>query len=451
MVFPTFCFLCFLSCCYQAFGRSQEIFFELENSNVNEIIFIGERDIVMRCGLTSLPYSDIKIEHAENIVAYNNRTGNCVNYTIMEVRSNDGGNYLCTANYTNSTVTLTFQKQLQIYIHDSTSPQCFRNGTMGTPYKEGDILLMTCYCPLGMKKCTWSKTELGSGLADVITPNETSTKDKTILRILEGPITAKDNITRFDCYFGNSPNERCSIGANSSKDVVFNLTTSSSFTNHCHSVNLSTELPFIMMTYMFSTTPLPLVDNPSYTLVLFSVIGMVIIIACSLAVCILFICFKRSRNEKSAGQESQSLEGDNPAMIYNTAYGISGTDTYAQEFQKATVTEYDVPNAKVNDQTLEKGVSQDAYKPRSGYGHSETGVNHVHTDTPKGNHTGRNVAVNDNSAPYAVVNADANILSNQYKSVMEPAPVSGRQPEAETNDFSELYAKVDKTRQSNPF
>lgn len=191
---------------------------------MNEVIFVGERNNVMRCGMTTL-HTAVRIEHKGILVAYNNGTVNRENLMITKVTENDGGKYSCTAVYESTNgQKVTNTTTLHINVHRSASRQCFRNVTRGTRYKEGDVLFMSCYCPM-TRSCMWAETVVRSMRANTIGNEQTRIQEsKTIIRIIVGQIKAEDREKRYDCFFGHSEQGRCSIGAmaDSSKDVVLN-------------------------------------------------------------------------------------------------------------------------------------------------------------------------------------------------------------------------------------
>lgn len=433
------------------FTGSQDIFFQLEDSEVNEVIFIGEKDIVMACVVTSLLPANIKIEHNKKIVTYNNGTGNCVKYIIKEVKENDGGNYTCTAVYDSISGGQIIQNTtLHLNVHKSTSPQCFRNGTIRKRYEERDVLMMSCYCLQETNQsCRWAQSFLDSNKAEAIPPYEilkTRNKpEKRILRILVGPITAMDQKTRFDCFFGSSAYERCSIGAteDSLNDNVLNTVGySPHFLTHCLSGDCCTAFPTTVLPYISSTASLLFVDSASNSFAIYYVVGIITFLVCSLAFGVLLICKKKSRNGRKSSQKSVSVKTDNPEMIYNTAYAVSGSELYTGVLKSTNVTGYDIPVATL---ASDEGIFQDAYETETGYPHSEMDLNSAYAEVPKGKMTARNVAVNDDSAPYAEVNAKRNTPNNPSELIINPAQFSRREPKM-NNNFSELYAKIDKNK-----
>lgn len=94
--------ICLFQCCEKAQVTSEEIFFELGDTEVNDYIISGERNVTMRCGFMYLPFgyrAEIKIKHKGVIVAENNGKGRSTSYTITGVTPNDGGDYSCTVVY----------------------------------------------------------------------------------------------------------------------------------------------------------------------------------------------------------------------------------------------------------------------------------------------------------------------------------------------------------------
>ncbi|KAJ8030564.1 hypothetical protein HOLleu_27018 [Holothuria leucospilota] len=137
-----------IRCSLLVFVGSQEIFFELKDSEINEVIYIGERDIEMRCGVTSLLHADLIIDHNGTVVATS--TGNTVTYVIEEITQSDGWTFTCAVDFTFPNGTR-FNEQANLVLNVQTiTPYCFHNGSS----VGENVLQLTCYCLVNVN-CLW--------------------------------------------------------------------------------------------------------------------------------------------------------------------------------------------------------------------------------------------------------------------------------------------------------
>ncbi|PIK37910.1 hypothetical protein BSL78_25260 [Apostichopus japonicus] len=200
---------------HQVLSESQEVYFEIKDGNFNEVIFIGEKNITLICHVSNTLHADVTITKVgEGSVATNFGIGNCLEYNIQQVTEQNGGNYSCTSRYEdkNAGRMVEMSRMLSVNVRDNQFASCLRNGTgLHQAYSVGDVLLLSCYCDVS-NECNWIKTVVGSPFGTSITAMEVQHNGKIIRRIVVGPLTSMDLDTRYDCSFGSSIDERCSIG-----------------------------------------------------------------------------------------------------------------------------------------------------------------------------------------------------------------------------------------------
>lgn len=279
--------------------------FALEERAVNEVIFVEEKDIVIRCHAIGLSGEFImRIYHEGKGEIARTKSKNCLEYTIEQVSSSDNGTYTCNVSYTGERGSIETEAQtLQMNVQVS-GPQCFRNGTKGVAYQNGDLILMSCYCLVEMQGCFWLSTVPGSRNGERLDHNKTNHHSKYILRVLirHNSNTSK---TRYDCANGYS--RGCSIGPEneSSKDMIINTPQHYTRMELPECWWLSTAEPLIDTTEHFIPTQTMLSGNNSFrTGLYFMIVGTTggvliffVIILIASAVCIIYR--KRSEVEKS--------------------------------------------------------------------------------------------------------------------------------------------------------
>lgn len=198
-----------IHCSLLVFVGSQEIFFELKDSEINEVIYIGERDIEMRCGVTSLLHADLIIDHNGTVVATS--TGNTVTYVIEEITQSDGWTFICTVDFIFPNGTR-FNEQANLVLNVQTiTPYCFHNGS-----SVGENLLqLTCYCLVNVN-CLWVTSYLRVHTRDVsVGPMVTREhNNKTVSRViilpsLIGSVELPMEGLYGGCLFGNRSSEGC--------------------------------------------------------------------------------------------------------------------------------------------------------------------------------------------------------------------------------------------------
>lgn len=202
-----------------------QIIFQFIDSEINEVVFVNETNITLTCSFHGIGTTDVTVwienPNGNRLAEYYQMMS--ANYTIARVTMDDGGVYTCKVSYTSvDGYILTQIATLFVNVQDDYKPQCFRNGTVGQPYKPGDWLLLSCYCRRGdMNPCMWASQVIGTRTGTILTPKEEieTITGKNIIRVLSSDT---DNNTRYDCF--SSSHERCAIGplADSTSDVVIN-------------------------------------------------------------------------------------------------------------------------------------------------------------------------------------------------------------------------------------
>ncbi|PIK45028.1 hypothetical protein BSL78_18120 [Apostichopus japonicus] len=184
----------------------------------NEVVFVSETDITLRCSYTgNLTVDTVAIiDQNGNIVTEEIKTI-CAEYRINTAAMTEGGMYKCnvTSTYMDGRE-VTEVATLDLNVKFDTSPRCFRNGTVGEPYKPGDWILLSCYCR-EMDMCAWLSTVEGSGRADFLTPLDEMVihKGKAIRRAIVHYTSSTDPNTRYVCFSGSAETDRCAIGSES--------------------------------------------------------------------------------------------------------------------------------------------------------------------------------------------------------------------------------------------
>ena len=209
--------VCFLICQIdRVLCVSQEVILEIKDGDLNQVIFVGERDITLICHVSNTLHADVRISKIGGAsVATNNAVGNCVEYNIQEVTEQDDGDYSCTARYEdeNTGRIVEMSKLLSVKVRNTSRSVCLRNGSrLHEEYKEGDTLLLSCYC-VDILGCIWSRTVVGSEIGESVPTIYTfEHNNKVLQQIVIGPLTSIDITVRYDCLHGSATKERCSIG-----------------------------------------------------------------------------------------------------------------------------------------------------------------------------------------------------------------------------------------------
>ncbi|PIK37909.1 hypothetical protein BSL78_25259 [Apostichopus japonicus] len=284
----------------QVLCESQEVYFEIKDGYLNEVIFIGEKNITLICHVSDTLHANVTINKVgEGSVATNGGIGNCLEYNIQQVTEQYGGNYACTSRYEdkNTGRMVEMSRMLSLNVKDNQSATCLRNGTgIQKFYSVGDVLLLSCYCDVSVE-CNWIKSVEGSRVGTSILPMEVlQTNGKVIRRIVVGPLTSMNLTTRYDCLFGSSLDERCSIGpANVSiNDEVSLFIPQSDLSKGCP---LSvTPTPGIFSGSTEKTRGGQSLPEKSDDFLIYIVIGVCILVAIFLVVLFLFIIFMNRRN-----------------------------------------------------------------------------------------------------------------------------------------------------------
>ncbi|PIK43065.1 hypothetical protein BSL78_20071 [Apostichopus japonicus] len=191
----------------------------------NEVVFVGETDITLRCSYNgNLIVDTVAIMDQNGNIVTEEINTILVEYRINTVAISDGGMYKCNVRSTYMDRTeVTEVATLDLNVKYDTSPQCFRNGTVGEPYKPGNLILLSCYCR-EMDMCLWSSNVIDSGQAVLLTPLDEMVihKGKAIRRVILHYTSSTDPNTRYYCFSGSASTDRCAIGpeSESSNDTI---------------------------------------------------------------------------------------------------------------------------------------------------------------------------------------------------------------------------------------
>ncbi|KAJ8031327.1 hypothetical protein HOLleu_28023 [Holothuria leucospilota] len=214
-------FLC--ACCPLA----TQLSFDLEDSEFNQVVFVGETDILMRCSDPSTTENSgancsMKIQdQKKKVISESNQCQNYLEYKIQKVSFSDGGLYTCIVSFViNTGHTLAWRQEnrtLYLNVHNG-GPQCLDNGQ---PYRIGDMLVMSCYC-WPTESCEWVKHVGGKRWKVVDNSKIIRHHEKTIQRVRSEitPFNGSTNVT-FVCE------SQASIGNESRSSVIINKSKSS--------------------------------------------------------------------------------------------------------------------------------------------------------------------------------------------------------------------------------
>lgn len=211
-----------------SFAHAFQVSFELVNSDVNKVIFVGEKNITMRCsviGTADIIIRTLRIyDQIQRVVAQNMLGENRLEYTIDEVSLSDvhAGLYTCGVQF-NTKDSKTVPQNVRenatmLYLNvRKGGPQCFRNGTEGTPYQNGDRLSMSCYCKT-MEPCGWIKMIDGRCFS---LPQLTKTfthRSKTIYQVIDEYSSSDPNSISYVCrnaVLSKQASQSCIVGPQS--------------------------------------------------------------------------------------------------------------------------------------------------------------------------------------------------------------------------------------------
>lgn len=193
-------------------GKAQSIIFDFADADNSAIVFQGETNLTMRCEVLNSRNAFIEIVLGRETLANNDMEGFVVEYVIPEVTLQDSGHYTCLV--TRDLIdggTITEGTNLELKV-DTTRPKCILDGPERDSYRSGEMLLLSCYCMV-MDNCQWSTFEVTANESEHINGQESlSFGVKVIVRLSVGPLSESDNDTIFQCAYGPSPSEQCSIG-----------------------------------------------------------------------------------------------------------------------------------------------------------------------------------------------------------------------------------------------
>ncbi|KAJ8031597.1 hypothetical protein HOLleu_24837 [Holothuria leucospilota] len=438
-------FTSFLVTGYSSFGTPLDVSFELVDSDINEIIFVNETDIVLQCCIAGEANNySLSIEHENrDDPVLLSRNDNCLKYVIKKVTMKDGGEYTCNVSFIcEDGSTQTTAKTLYLNIQDGIRPQCFRNGTAGQPYNDGDLLLMTCYCRFIDRSCSWISSVPGTRRASPVTPYETKNRfDKMILRLLVkvGSSNSTISTTMYHCSNGPAFTQRCEIGPQmaSSTDVIINSYTEDTFTD-----TLDCVLP--------STTTLTSqeegLDATNHEII---VVGASVFIGIVLVVIIiLIIVFTLLKSRRKVHSDKEVRDPDTNLVYANCSFTTDNIDQIDLNKDRSST---------VNDNSQRHVSQSDCMKRGAGsadFGDlyakidksmKKSGNNIPEMETASANHIS-SAYKPDSATLYAKIDKDRRKHGDEMLS-MEPTSEHHNASEG-VEDFACLYAKVDKDRRN---
>ncbi|XP_071838996.1 uncharacterized protein [Apostichopus japonicus] len=422
-------------------GKSQ-VMFELMDGEYNEVVFVGETDITLRCSYTG----DLTIE----TVTIMDQNGNNVieeiktiyaEYRINSVAMSDGGMYKCNVRFTcMDRREVTEVATLDLNVKYDNSPQCVRNGTVGEPYKPGDWILLSCYCR-EMDTCSWTSTVVNSGnTAHFLPLNEMVIhKGKAIRKVKVHYTSSTDPNTRYDCFSGSASTSRCAIApeSESSNDIIINTMETVTSTDVCSpptSESMSTERIFVDST---TSNVTEMSDSQNR----FIVIGVSLVSLLVVFVVVLIVyCFCRETNKpncrvkKDDKKTKDTTPNDKDESDYNTPYyNHTYQRTITDVFRDNNVTyddindnshAYDSPSMQMMD-VVETSLPDDNYRKVDSPKQSQRHV--VKIGSSRGRHdeskTVRSVESqsipSENREPILDTNVDKEKLNMPYYTVNE--------------------------------
>lgn len=204
------CSICFL---LVPLVGTQQITFEVKDSEFNEVVFVGETEVNMECIIRGVQnVSSIKIQQrrTSHVIYSQGRTN--LQFLLRNVSTNDGGYYRCSVTYIDmqSNSVETQIRDLFLNVVDN-RPHCTYNGTKSFTYSENDVFSLTCYC-LKTDSCLWIRSTEGSGMSSLIATQTTFRGDKQIVTAVTGSLSDANEGVKFMCFYGSYFNQRCEIG-----------------------------------------------------------------------------------------------------------------------------------------------------------------------------------------------------------------------------------------------
>ncbi|PIK56095.1 hypothetical protein BSL78_06991 [Apostichopus japonicus] len=361
---------------HQVLCESQKVYFEIKDGHFNEVIFIGEKNITLICHVSNALHADVTITKVgEGSVATNRGIGNCLEYNIQQVTEQNGGNYSCTSRYEdkNTGRMVEMSGMLSLNVRDNQFASCLRNGTgLHQAYTEGDVLLLSCYCDVSIE-CIWIKSKVGSGVGERVLPMEVLQHNgKVIRRIVVGPLTSLDLTSKYDCSFGSSNEERCTIVlADVSKNDYISLPSQQSdLSEGCPKqvnqitveISASTSTKSTERKKSMAATEIPIITNNTEVNVINSFIYITVVLAILLLVAAAIITvlavrlLKRNQNrETNTAQKNKNKDQltdstnvdrqpdesyyevqENPAI--GSSNGINSSVYYSTEIKRISYT-----------------------------------------------------------------------------------------------------------------
>ncbi|KAJ8031334.1 hypothetical protein HOLleu_28034 [Holothuria leucospilota] len=459
---------------FKSQSNAQNLVFELLDSEVNEVIFVGERDIVLNCSVRCVTNAVITIKSEESLIVMSAINVGYLEYNIEEVLLGDNGEYSCTVSYFDvyTGLNVTEIKTLHLNFKEE-GPQCFRNGTVGEPFQVGDLLLMSCYC-LEDDGCKWTSTIVGTGQAVSLESVNKTYRGKKIQRILKEYTIFTNTNTRYDCFKPLEVSSKfCSIGPqeSSSEDTVVNSVpsnnTRSSKQIDCDMFQAS-NIPTMQPTksdFISTTASNAGGLDPFLIGITTGGIGIFILLVL-LVVC---IGLKLGRLNKTHIKKHTDSEGH---MYSNAAFdghnginGDLGSKNYSSKSQMSSV--YDLPPMGKNhpDKPSEQDYYADvkksgnghvlydfppegqddySYRERNGLSSNEAFSTISQSTATRGDKSSSHGNDSDLGYLYSQIDKKSGMSREKHRKNPDLEHVEGEE------EFAQLYAKVDKNRRSYP-
>lgn len=341
-------------------GYTQYVKFELVDGEFNEVIFVGEKDIILNCSVTCVKSSEITIKHGDLEIARNITNDGYLQYHIEDVSLEHHGRYACIVSFIDISTGLnnTEMETLILNIQKS-GPQCFRNGTEGKSYQEGDLLLISCYC-LENDSCVWTATIEGAGTAVHLNSifERTLHRGKEIQRLLEEYVMSTNMDVRYDCIRISGQNNFCSIGPQkiSSQDMVINSVPSSDTASreksHCDLFPTSTSDISTFQSTASQTLEASsgvLVQNYEFVIGIVTAGGIITIVILQTVIILIFVkCRKRNRT-------IEQIENVYSHQLYTNAsynYEVTAQDNHLYYIPTFHPVECNMSSIRMEDSSL---------------------------------------------------------------------------------------------------
>ncbi|PIK37911.1 hypothetical protein BSL78_25261 [Apostichopus japonicus] len=359
--------------------ESQEVYFEIKDGNFNEVIFIGEKDIILICHVSNTLHANVTITKVgKGSVATNGGIGNCLEYNIQQVTEQNGGNYSCTSRYEdkNTGRMVEMSRMLSLNVRNNQSASCLRNGTgLHQAYSVGDVLLLSCYCDVSIQ-CNWIKAVVGSQTGENVPSMNVQHNGKVIRRIVVGPVTSMDVTTRYDCSFGPSIDERCSIGPadESINDYISKPSQQSNLSEGCPElvtpiivdISSSTSIKPTERQKSMTATEIPIITNKTEANVnnslIYITVALAILLLVAAAIITMLVVWLLKRNQNGETNTSHKNE-KNDQLTDSTNVDRQPDESYYEVQENPDIGSSNGTNSSVYYSTQIKRISCTYDKP----------------------------------------------------------------------------------------